>query len=256
MTQKPGWNLPLDLGRSNRLLASLALGASRRIAAACDSVELQSGEIVYEPDSVIRHVYFPTTSLICSMIPVDESSNLEVGLIGDEGMLGLAVLLGVNTSPWRALVQGAGHAWRMDAGALVRELQLNALLRRRLLRYLQVKFCQLAQTAACTRFHLVEQRLARWLLMTQDRAHRNEFHVTHEFLAYMLGVRRVGITKAATALQDRQLIRYHRGAVTVLDRTGMESAACSCYQTDRDTYDGLLPPSAQRAQIRWPKAPV
>jgi len=240
----------LDGGPANRLLESLARSGRRRFLDACESVELDSGSVLHEPGAFIGHVYFPTTSFISVMIPVDGNSVLEVGLVGDEGMLGLPLLLGVEASPLRALVQGAGQAWRMEAQAFIGELGHHPRLRRELLRYLQVCIWQLAQTAACTRFHLVEQRLARWLLMTQDRAHCDDFHVTHEFLAFMLGVRRVGVTKAATALQKRHLIRYHRGAVTVLDRPGMQRAACSCYQTDRDTYDGMLPGAARGARMR------
>jgi len=206
----------------------------------CELVELRLGEVLYEPDVRIRQVYFPTDSFISLMIAVDGATNLEVGLVGDEGMLGLPLVLGVELSPLRALVQGAGPALRMSAVAFALELGRSAVLRNSLHRYLQVCIDQLAQTAACTRFHVVEQRLARWLLMTQDRAHRDEFRVTHEFLAYMLGVRRVGITKAATALQERHLIQYHRGEVAVLDRNGLEQASCGCYQADRDTYDGLI----------------
>jgi CRP-like cAMP-binding protein len=235
------------LARANRLLASLTHAARQRILAVGDDVELVRGEVVHEPGNLIEQVYFPTSSSISVMLPVDGSRILEVGLVGDEGMLGLPLLLGVESSPLRAVVQGAGHAWRVGAEVLLSELERNPPLRRQMLLYQQVIVSQLAQTAACTRFHLVEERLARWLLMTEDRAHRDEFFVTHEFLAYMLGVRRVGVTKAATALQKRHLIHYHRGAVVVLDRSGLESASCSCYRIDRETYEGLLPAKIQAA---------
>jgi CRP-like cAMP-binding protein len=206
----------------------------------CEAVELKVGEILYQPDTRIRHVYFPTDSFISLMIPIDGTSNLEVALVGDEGMLGTPLILGVNVSPLRAIVQGKGLAWRMSAMAFSRELGRSVALRRGLHRYLQVQMCLLARAAACTRFHLVEQRLARCLLMTQDRAHSAEFHATHEILAYTLGVRRVGVTKAANVLQTRRLIRYHRGEISILDRLGMEAAACGCYRADRKTYDALL----------------
>lgn len=224
----------------NRLLAALPHRESQRLLKACDAVELKVGEILYVPDAPIRYVYFPTDSFISLVIPVDATASLEVGMIGNEGMLGSPLILGMHVSPLRALVQGAGPAWRLRAVAFASELGHSRALRRMLHRYLQVQMSQLAQAAACARFHVVEERLARLLLMTQDRAQEDDFHVTHEFLALMLGVRRVGITKAASALQKRKLIHYHRGAVTVLDRAGMEAASCSCYQADRDTYDRLI----------------
>jgi CRP-like cAMP-binding protein len=205
-----------------------------------EAVELKFGEILYQPDTRIRHVYFPVDSFISLMIPIDATSSLEVALVGNEGMLGSPLILGVNVSPLRAIVQGKGVAWRMSGAAFSRQLGRSAALRRELHRYLQVRMCQLARAAACTRFHLVEQRLARCLLMTQDRAHSDKFHATHEILAYMLGVRRVGVTKAANELQTRKLIHYHRGEISILDRVGMEAAACGCYQADRETYGGLL----------------
>ncbi len=236
--------IPLDATRpipsSNRLLDRLSRSESEDLLSECSRVELTFGQILYEPNARIRHVYFPTNSFISLVIPVDGSANLEVGLVGSEGMLGVPLVLGVDASPLRALVRGAGPAWRMSAAKFLRRLGRSARLRRALNRYLQVRMSQLAQAAACTRYHVVEQRLARWLLMTQDRAHQAQFHVTHEFLSYMLGVRRVGVTKAAHALQARQLIHYHRGEVTIVDRAGMESACCACYQADRDTYEELL----------------
>ena len=224
----------------NRLLAALPRRESQRLLADCEAVELELGKVLYEPDARIRHVYFPTDSFISLMIPVDGVTNLEVGLVGNEGMLGSPLILGVDVSPLRALVQGAGLAWRMSAVMFARQLGRSPALRRTLHRYLQVQISQLAQTAACTRFHVVEKRLARWLLMTQDRAHVDEFRVTHRISRLHAGRSARGRHQAANALQLRKLIRYHRGAVTVLDRIGMEAASCGCYQADRDTYDSLL----------------
>ena len=224
----------------NHLLEVLPRRESQRMLDESEAVELKFGEILYQPDTRIRHVYFPVDSFISLMIPIDATSSLEVALVGNEGMLGSPLILGVNVSPLRAVVQGKGLAWRMSGVAFSRQLGRSAALRRGLHRYLQVRMCQLARAAACTRFHLVEQRLARCLLMTQDRAHSDEFHATHEVLAYMLGVRRVGVTKAANALQTRKLIHYHRGEISILDRVGMEAAACGCYQADRETYGALL----------------
>jgi CRP-like cAMP-binding protein len=226
---------------ANRLLASLPPRESKRLAAVFEAVELDYGKVIYAPNTPIRHVYFPTSSFISMMIPVDGRTHLEVGLIGNEGMFGAPLVLGVARSPLRALVQGAGTALRMKAATFTHELARSPALRHALLRYVQVLMSQLAQTAACTRFHVVEERLARWLLMSQDRAHLDQFHVTHEFLAYMLGVRRVGVTGAANALQGRNLIRYRRGEVKILDRSGMEAASCGCYRADQDVYDTLLP---------------
>ena len=161
-------------------------------------------------------------------------------MVGREGMLGAQLALGVATAPLRALVQGAGTAWRIGAGAFRRELARSPALQRSLDRYLYVLMAQLAASAACLRFHLIGPRLARWLLMSQDRAQADSFRVTHEFLAYMLGVRRVGITAAAGGLQRSGLIDYHRGELTVLDRAGLEAAACDCYAADCKAYAATM----------------
>ncbi len=175
----------------NRLLAGLPGSDRRRILADCEHVDLGFAEVLYATGTPLTHVYFPTSSFISLIMPVDETASLEVGLVGNEGMFGSVLALGADESPVRAVVQGAGAALRMVAAQFRRELERNAALHRLIDRYLFVHVCQLAQTAACTRFHVVEaHRLARWLLMTQDRAHSESFHVTQEFLALMLGVRR------------------------------------------------------------------
>lgn len=224
----------------NRLLAALPRKDRQHVLASCEGVELAFGDVLCEPGERIRHVYFPTDSFVSQVAPIDGFASLEVGLVGNEGMVGISLTLGVNVSPLHLLVQGSGPALRMNAEPFRRELARSLPLQRELNRYLYVVMTQLAQTAACTRFHVVEARLARWLLMTQDRAHSDVFTLTHEFLAYMLGVRRVGVTKAATSLQRQQLISYTRGKITVHDRRGLVALACGCYLADIETYRRIL----------------
>jgi len=224
----------------NRLLEALPRTDLRRFLTACEAVELSFADVLYTPRERLTHVYFPIVGSISLIMPVDGTNALEVAIVGNEGMFGVPIVLGVDVSPVRALVQGAGSALRMGAAPFWRELERSEALKRAIDRYIFVHLAQLAQTAACTRFHVVEARLARWLLVTQDRAHAPTFHVTQEFLAFMLGVRRVGVTEAAGALQQRCLIEYRRGRMTVLDRRGLKAAACGCYQADLDSYERIL----------------
>ena len=226
--------------RENRLLSALPSKDRNRLLALCEPVDLEFSETLYRSGDRIERVYFPIDSLISLVTPIDGQPALEVGMIGNEGMLGITLMLGVNDSPLHALVQGAGRALRMDKASFRRELGICVSLQRRLNRYLYVLLSQFAQTAACTRFHVVEARLARWLLMTRDRTHADVLHLTHEFLAYMLGVRRVGITEAATSLQNLGLIHYSRGDITIVDRIGLEKVACSCYAADKQSYERNL----------------
>ncbi|MEO5660013.1 MAG: Crp/Fnr family transcriptional regulator [Polaromonas sp.] len=224
----------------NHLIELLPARDRARLLAICEPVELVLSEILSEPGKPTRHVYFPTQGFISLVAVIDGRPGVEVGMIGREGMLGAQLALGVETAPLHALVQGSGTAWRIATVAFKRELARSPELQRCLNHYLYVLMSQQATSAACLRFHLIGQRLARWLLMSQDRAQSDSFHITQEFLAYMLGMRRVGVTAAASALQRNGLIQYHRGEMKVLDRAGLEIAACSCYADNQQTYNDLL----------------
>jgi len=213
----------------NLLLAGLPLDELSRIRECCEEVDLVFGTILCESDQPFLYVYFPLTGFVSRVTALEGHPALEMGLVGNEGMLGATLSLGVNGAPMRAVVQGAGTALRMTASQLRRELGRSPCLQHTLNCYLFVLLAQLSQIAACTHFHEIEPRLACWLLMTHDRAHADHFHLTHAYLADMLGVRRSGVSIAAGALQQRGLIRYSRGEINILDRQGLEAASCECY---------------------------
>jgi CRP-like cAMP-binding protein len=233
-----GQTLPaaIPISAANRLLTHLPRSERDRLLTHCKTVDLSFGAILCRPDQPFDHVYLPLTAFISLVASVSGHPPLEMGMIGSEGMLGATMALGVDSAPLQGVVQGPGTALRMTAPQFRRELRECPQLYRMLGRYLYVLMAQLSQTAACTRFHEVESRLARWLLMTHDRAHSDRFHLTHVFLAGMLGVRRSGITIAAGALQQRGLIHYSRGDIDIIDRGGLEAASCECYGASIDDY--------------------
>jgi CRP-like cAMP-binding protein len=222
-----------NVSRSNALLSAIPGAHRQRLLARLKPVDLIFGDVLYEPGDVISHVYFPVTALVSLLTLVEGRLALEVGMIGHEGMLGIPLAMGVRTSPVRALVQGAGLALKMPSSNFLKEFESTPPLRRQVYGYAHALMLQISQSAACNRFHVVDARLARWLLMTRDRVGALEFGLTHQFLANMLGVRREGVTQAANHLQERGLIEYGRGILVILDEAGLESAACSCYEIVR-----------------------
>lgn len=237
----------------NQLLALLPPKERKRIFAEGEFVDLTFGDVLCEQGERMRQVYFPVTGFISLLTTVDDQT-LEVGMIGDEGLCGHSLALGVETAPLRALVQGSGKSVRLKASIFLEHLATSTALRKLMNIYIHVLLGQLAQASACTRFHTVDARLARWLLMTQDRAHADAFDVTQDFLAFMLGVRRVGVSAAARVLQSQKLIHYVRGHITVLDREGLEAASCVCYQSDLDIYQSALGTQKTPARFHVPAA--
>lgn len=225
---------------TNRIIDLLPSKDRAQLLATCESVMLPLREVLCEPGALTRYVYFPAAMFISLVTAVDGKASLEVGMVGSEGILGATLSMGVNESPMHAVVQGAGVALRMTAAEFRLALKRSAALQLYVNRYIYVLMGQLATSAGCLRFHNIQNRLSRWLLMTQDRANSDSFNITHEFLAYMLGVRRVGITNTAGELQRGKLIDYSRGRIAILDRRGLEKAACSCYEIDRQTYSKIL----------------
>ena len=214
---------------SNRLLAAVPRVEYQKMADHLDPVTVSFGEVLYEPGEPIRHVYFPQNALVALLTLVDSDSALAVSLVAREGMVGIASALGLGTSPVRAVVQVTGTALRMTAAHFRATLKDNLPLQQEVHLYTHALMVQIAQTAACNRFHLIEARLARWLLMTRDRVNADHFYLTHEFLGDMLGVRRVGVTHAAMSLKQQNLIDYSRGNIDLIDIAGLKAASCSCY---------------------------
>jgi len=220
----------------NRILGALSRKEYQKLLAILEPVKLPFGEILYEAHAPIRHVYFPDDCFVSMLTTVDTGRAAEVGLIGYEGMIGVPMALGVAVSPFRAVVQGGGTAMRLKTEDFRRSFSKSVALKKEVFLFTHLLMIQIAQTAACNRFHVVTQRMARWMLMTRDRVNSNEFRITQEFLALMLGVRRVGVSAAMSALRERELIVYRRGTIIILDHEGLVAVACGCYKTVKDIY--------------------
>jgi CRP-like cAMP-binding protein len=225
----------------NHLLDALPRGDYERVASHLELVPLQLGDVLYESGVKLRHVYFPTTCIISLLYVMEDGASAEIAVVGNEGILGISLFMGGNTTPSRAIVQSAGHAFRLKADLLKNEFERHGPTMHLLLRYTQALITQMAQTAVCNRHHSVDQQLCRWLLLSLDRLASNELSMTQELIANMLGVRREGVTEAAGRLQDAGLIRYQRGRITVLDRPRLEARSCECYQVVKTEFDRLLP---------------
>ena len=222
---------------ANRVLAGIPASEYKRLQSALEPVELELGSELYAPGKAINYVYFPTNCLISLLTTVDKKRSLEVGMVGNEGMAGMPFILGIGVSGVRAIVQGSGSALRMASAPFRIEFDRNAALQEALFRYTYALMAQISQTAACNRFHDGEARLCRWLLMTRDRVGSDQFPLTHAFLAHMLGLRREGVTEAASSLKQRKLITYSRGNIEILDVRGLKKASCSCYHVVKTVFD-------------------
>jgi CRP-like cAMP-binding protein len=227
--------------RQNHLLEALPREDYERLAPQLELIPMKLGDVLYEPGTRMRHVYFPTTSIVSLMYVMEDGASAEIAIVGNEGILGISLFMGGDTTPSRAVVQGAGYGFRLKAQHLKDEFARFGPMLRLLLRYTQALITQMSQTAVCNRHHTVDQQLCRWLLLSLDRLASNELVMTQELIANMLGVRREGVTEAAGKLQEAELIRYRRGRITVLDRPGLEARSCECYHVVKAEFDRLLP---------------
>jgi CRP-like cAMP-binding protein len=225
----------------NHLLAALASPEYERWVPALETVVLPLGEVLYEPGDTLTHVYFPATAIVSLLYVMENGASAEIAVVGNEGIVGISLFMGGQSTPSRAVVQSAGTAFRLDAGIMKSEFDRNGQVLHLFLRYTQALITQMAQTAVCNRHHNLDQQLCRWLLLSLDRLDRDELIMTQELISNMLGVRREGVTEAALKLQAAGLIRYSRGRITVLDRAGIERGACECYKVVKNEYDRLLP---------------
>ncbi len=227
----------------NHLLVDRGLRVTtQRLAPYLELISMPLGDVLYESGGALRHVYFPTTSIVSLLYVMEKMANpAEIALVGNEGILGISLFMGGETTPSRAVVQSAGHAFRLKAELLKNEFGRFGPTMHLLLRYTQALITQMAQTAVCNRHHSIDQQLCRWLLLSLDRLASNELSMTQELISNMLGVRREGVTDAARKLQGAGLIRYQRGRITVLDRPGLESRSCECYRVVKTEFYRLLP---------------
>ena len=232
---------PAHSPRQNHLLNALPPGDYDRLEPHLELIKMGLGDVLYEPGVQLRHVYFPTTSIVSLLYVMEDGASAEIAIVGNEGILGISLFMGGETTPSRAIVQSAGYGFRLKAQALKSEFARFGPTLHLLLRYTQSLITQMAQTAVCNRHHSVDQQLCRWLLLSLDRLASNELTMTQELIANMLGVRREGVTDAAGKLQSAGLIRYRRGTITVLDRPGVEARSCECYQVVKTELDRLLP---------------
>jgi CRP-like cAMP-binding protein len=227
--------------RQNHLLGALSADCYERLLPHLELVPMPLAHVLYESGTELKHVYFPTNCIVSLLYVMEDGSSAEIAVVGNEGIIGLALFMGGETTPSRAIVQSAGHAYRLKAQLLKQEFNRAGEVMHLLLRYTQALITQMSQTAVCNRHHSLDQQLCRWLLLSLDRLTSNELAMTQELIANMLGVRREGVTEAAGNLQNAGLIKYHRGHITVLDRAGMEARSCECYGVVKKEFDRLLP---------------
>lgn len=233
LASDPRWNL---------LLAALPDETWQRLRPHLEWIDMPLGKVLYESGAALKHVYFPANAIVSLLYVMENGSSAEIAVVGREGVIGISLFMGGESTPSRAVVQSAGHGFRLNASLMMEEFNRAGALMHRLLKYTQALITQMAQTAACNRHHSLDQQLCRWLLLSLDRLDGLDLIMTQELIANMLGVRREGVTEAAIKLQKLGLIRYARGRITVLDRLGLEGLTCECYAVVKKEYDRLLPP--------------